>query len=559
MSTETKKNANKEEKKSLSLVFRKIIWTIQKYFLTLTSMFRTNIRDYGMFIALTVIFVIFGMMTGWIFLMPINFTNLLNQTAYVTVLAVGMTLVIVTRQIDLSVGYIGAFLGAFLVVSVENRGIPVIPAVLLALLITIGVGFIKGYFVAKVKVPAFVVTLAGMFIFKGFLMLETDNRTIPTTNNFFQWIGVGYLPKIEVGGFDLITIGIGLVLLALLVVSGILTRQKHKKLGIPNEKIELFLTKLLFMGGVLFYLIYTFASYKGISALLLITIVVVIIYHLMTTKTTLGRRIYAVGGNPDAAELSGISVEKILIFVFISMGIMALISGLMYVSRLQNASPNHGPFWELYAIAAAAIGGSSFNGGVGKVVNAVVGSIVIMSLKNGMALAGVDANIEPIILGSVLLLAVVFDIYTRNVRPVDLVGIHYAKIQFASEYNEKRLVYNARKAELKVVLAEHRVLEKELILAKNDFIKTLKQLKEEEKENLISEKAMLEKSKKAQLDFDKISATINSKINEHNKVLLEREYAVSNALGHFNKVRDKIHTSKEEDFENPNKLLFNEN
>jgi ABC-type uncharacterized transport system permease subunit len=208
----------------------------------------------------------------------------------------------------------------------------------------------------------------------------------------------------------------------------------------------------------------------------------------MTTRTTLGRRIYAVGGNPDAAELSGISVERIFIIVFISMGILALISGVMYVSRLQNTSPNHGPFWELYAIAAAFIGGTSAAGGSGKIVNAVIGSVVIMSLKNGMALAGVDANIEPIILGSVLLLAVVFDIFTRNVRPIDYVGIHIARRVYQDEYIEALDALNQAK-------------------------------------NALNE----------------------AKVADDGNVI-EFEYALTNAQGNFNKIRDRIRVAKEEDF-----------
>jgi ABC-type xylose transport system permease subunit len=270
--------------------------------------------------------------------------------------------------------------------------------------------------------------------------------------------------------------------------SGFRNRAKNKQLGIPNEKIELFVTKMLIMLAVIAYLAWTFASFRGISYLLLITVVVVAIYHFMTTKTTLGRRIYAVGGNPDAAELSGISVERILIIVFISMGILALISGVMYASRLQNTSPNHGPFWELYAIAAAFIGGTSAGGGIGKVVNAVIGSVVIMSLKNGMALAGVDANIEPIILGSVLLLAVIFDIFTRNVRPIDLVGIHYAK--------------KAHKDELALLQQNFRIAKAELSEAK--------------------------------------------KLNKED--LIEYEYKFTNAQGALNKLKDSIRVAKEEDF-----------
>ncbi|MBI9102049.1 MAG: sugar ABC transporter permease [Spirochaetales bacterium] len=469
-------------------IFGKIGWSIYKYFLTLISLFRTNIRDYGMFIALVVIFIVFGFMTNWIFLGPFNFTNLLNQTAYVAVLAVGMTLVIVTRQIDLSVGFIGAFLGAYVVVAVETGGQTVTAALLGALAITVIVGIVKGFFIAKIKVPSFVVTLAGMFIFKGLLMYKTGNRTISTTNDFFIKVGTGYLPTIEIGEYDLVTLIFGGFIMFAVLTTGILKRNKNRKLNIPSEKSEVFITKLLIMTAVIGYLTYVFSSNKGISYLLLITVAVVAIYHFMTTQTTLGRRIYAVGGNPDAAELSGISVERVIIIVFISMGILAMFSGVMYVSRLENASPKHGPFWELYAIAAAFIGGTSASGGVGKVVNAVVGAIVIMSLKNGMALAGIDANIEPIILGGVLLLAVVFDIYTRNVNPVDLVGIHHAKKLYKEEYALDKSNFAQAKAELKAARKE----------ARADLI-----------------------------DF---------------------EYKYTNAQGAYNKIRDKIRSSVEADF-----------
>ena len=399
-----------------------------------------------------------------------------------------MTLVIVTRQIDLSVGFIGAFLGAYVVVAVETGGQSVIVALLGALAITVVVGIIKGYFIAKIKVPSFVVTLAGMFIFKGFLMIQTGNRTISTTNDFFIKVGTGYLPTFEIGEYDLVSLIVGGVILIVALFTGILRRNKNRKLNIPSEKMELFVTKLLILTFVIGYLTYVFSANKGISYLLLITVAVVAIYFFVTTQTTLGRRIYAVGGSPEAAELSGINVEGILIIVFVSMGILAMFSGVMYVSRLENASPKHGPFWELYAIAAAFIGGASASGGVGKVVNGVIGAIVMMSLKNGMALAGIDANIEPIILGGVLLLAVVFDIYTRNVNPVDLVGIHYAKKQYKDE----------------------------LAADKRNFIKARAELKVAKKENRSD--------------------------------LIDFEYNYTNALGAYNKIKDKIRGSVEADF-----------
>lgn len=462
---------------------------VLKYFLTLLSMFRTNIRDFGMYIALGVIFLIFAIMTNGVFLGPINFTNLLNQTAYVSVLAVGMTLVIVTRQIDLSVGFLGAFLGAYVVVSVENNGYPVILALLAALVITVIVGFIKGYFIAHIRVPSFVVTLAGMFIFKGFLMIKTNNRTVPTSDEFFNKIGIGYLTKTTIGKLDLLTFGVGIFLVLLVLVSGYIKRHKNKNLGIPVERIEIFFTKLVFLSALIFLISYNLASFRGISYQLMITVVVVAVYYFLTTQTVLGRRIYAVGGNPEASELSGINVKKTIIIVFISMGILSLISGVMYASYVQNTSPNHGPFWELYAIAAAYIGGTSASGGVGKVVNAVVGSIVMMSLKNGMALAGVNSNIEPIVLGSVLLLAVVFDIYTRNVRAVDLVGVHYARRQYKDDY--------------KTALNQFRHTKKALSLA----------------------------------------------MKKNSDEVIGLEYAFTNAQANYNRIKDHIRNSKELDFQ----------
>jgi len=461
---------------------------ILKYVLTLISLFRSNIRDYGMYIALAVIFITFQVMTQGVFLGPINFTNLLNQTAYVAVLAVGMTLVIVTRQIDLSVGYLGAFLGAYVVVAVENQNWPVVIALLVGLLITIAVGFIKGFLIAKIKVPSFVVTLAGMFIFKGFLMNRTNNRTISTSNEFFNKLGIGYLTDNIVGQLNLLTFSIGVVVILFILIFSIQKRIKNTKLNIPVEIPEVFLTKLVFLIVMVLFIAYNLAIYRGISWLLMITVAVVVIYHIFTTQTVLGRRIYAVGGNPEAAELSGINVKAIIIIVFISMGILSLISGVMYASYVQNTSPNHGPFWELYAIAAAYIGGTSANGGVGKVVNAVIGSVVMMSLKNGMALSGVNANIEPIVLGTVLLLAVIFDIYTRNVRTIDLVGVYYANKHHHQELMEAKGNY----AQAKTALSN----------AKKD-----------------------------------------------GKNTLEYEYAVTSAQGIYNRVKEKIRNAKHEDFQ----------
>ncbi len=443
------------------------------YFLDLLSLFKSNIRDYGMYIALGVIFLAFYYQTGGLFLTPYNFSNLLDQSAYVAVLAVGMTLVIVTRQIDLSVGFLGAYLGATVVVMVENGGSSIGFAILIATLITLAVGAIKGLLVAKVRVPSFVVTLAGMFIFKGLLMIRTENRTVATSHRFFTTIGTGYLPTRFIGEgtmrLDLYTLLLGGVIILALWVFQIAKRQKNKSLGIQDSPLSIFITKLLFLSFIVVFLTRTLAANKGISFLVLITVVIVLLYYFVTTKTVLGRRIYAVGGNPEAAKLSGISVEGILIFVFMSMGILSMISGVMYVSMLSTASPNYGPFWELYAIAAAYIGGTSAAGGVGKVVNSFIGAIVIMSLKNGMAQAGMSSNYEQIVLGGVLLLAVIFDIYTRNVKPVDLVALLTARRECREDLHKARLEWREAQEALKeakmgsdegkIVSAERRLTE----------------------------------------------------------------------------------------------------
>lgn len=439
---------------------------VQRYLLNLVSILRSNIRDYGMYIALLVIFLVFTIMTGGTFLGAVNFTNLLNQTAYVAVLAVGMTLILVTRQIDLSVGYLGAFMGAFVVVAVEQQGQNVVLALLIGLVVALAIGFAKGFLVSKVKVPAYVVTLGSMFIFKGMLMTKTNNRTIPIVNDFLRKIGVGYLSTYKVGNFNLSAIILGVITILLILISGILRRVKENRLEIKSEDLSIYITKQVVLIGITGFIFYNLASYRGISYLLLITFVVTAIYYFLTTKTVIGRRIYAVGGNPEAAELSGISVKKTIMFVFLSMGVLSLIAGVMYVSNVQNSSPQHGLSWELYAIAACYIGGTSTQGGVGKVVNSVIGAIVIMSLRNGMALAGVSSNIEPIVTGSVLVLAVIFDIYTRNSKAIDLVGVHFAKQEFKDDYMQIKFDY---KQALMNVREARKVESEDLIHFENEF------------------------------------------------------------------------------------------
>ncbi|MFP4478831.1 MAG: ABC transporter permease subunit [Candidatus Izemoplasmatales bacterium] len=516
---------------------------VLRYFYVIISMFRTNIRDYGMFIALIVIFILFAISTNGVFLRPRNFSNLLDQTAYVAVLAIGMTLVIVTRQIDLSVGFLSAFLGAYVIVAVQVLGQNLFFAIGVALLITLIVGIIKGYLIANVKVPSFVVTLAGMFIFKGFLMIRTDNTTITTTHPFFQAIGKGYLLRnFTVGGYNILALIIGALLIFLMIFTSIMRRRKNRQLGVQNEETQIYLTKQFLTVLVLAILTRNLAAFNGISYLFLITLFVLVIYFIFTTKSTLGRRIYAVGGNPEAAELSGIKVSTTLIIVFVSMGILALFAGLMYATKVQNTSPQHGVSWELYAIAATFIGGASAGGGVGKVINSVVGAIVIMSIPNGLALTpGSNANIEPIILGSILLLAVIFDIYTRNVRPVDLVGMYYAKQVHGEELSQAREELLTAKAEL----YDAKVAIKELDKAKAKLEAMEAALKDAES------KGDVEKLQDAKNKFEAAQAELREAENETKDIkMIDYEYALTNAQTRISKIKNIIRIAEEEEFVN---------
>ncbi len=379
---------------------------------------KQNVRDYGMFIALFAIITFFSVATDGAFIQARNISNLLNQTGYIAVLAIGVTLVIIIRHTDLSIGYIAGFMGAIIALMLKNE-ISLIVAIPVALVIGIIIGLFNGFLVAKLEVPAFVATLAGMLIFKGCLLLATQaTGSIIVTNEVFNAIGNGFIPNfidVQVGNItNFTTIIVGVVVIALFIVNEIKVRNEKMKYNFKVLSNGLFAAKLVFVSGMVGILVYALSTYNGISWTVVVVAVIAAIYHFITTKTALGRYIYAVGGNPEAARLSGISVEKITLTVYGSMGMLAVVAGILYTSRLQSATPSAGQMFELDAIAAAFVGGVSSAGGVGKVTNSVLGAVVMASLINGMDLMGVDISYQYIIKGAVLVAAVVFDITTRN-------------------------------------------------------------------------------------------------------------------------------------------------
>ncbi len=387
----------------------------------LKSELRKHIRDYGMYIALFVIFIIFGIMTNGVFLSPRNISNLLNQTGYLAVLAIGVTLVIVIRHIDLSIGFLSGFLGAVAAILMVFANVPVIIVVPAVMLLGILAGLITAYPVAKLGIPAFVASLAGWLIYRGALLLSTlKTGTIIIPNKTFNALGNGYIPDIFASetllpGVHKLTLVCGLAAIAAFITVRTKARKMKVIYGFEVISRPLYILQMAFFAILIAAVTWVLAGYNGLSWTLVIVLLVVAIYGFITKKTVLGRHIYAVGGNPEAAELSGINVERITFIVFGSMGMLSGLSGMLFASRLQSATTTAGTLFELDAIAAAYIGGVSAAGGVGSVVSSLIGAIVYTSLTSGMNLMGIDISSQYIVRGVVLALAVIFDVTTRRI------------------------------------------------------------------------------------------------------------------------------------------------
>ncbi len=386
------------------------------------KLMRQNIRDYAMYIALVFIMGIFAVMTQGVFISSRNISNLLNQTGYIAVLAVGMTLVIVIRHFDMSVGFLSGFLGAIAAIAMVGWGFPSWLAILLVLVLGIIAGLITAFPIARLGIPAFVATLAGWLIYRGALLLVTlRTGTIIIPDKFFDAIGNGYIPDILptdalIPGMHKLTLLLGLIAAVWFIARAVIDRRNKKAYDFEVLSMDLFVVKMVFMTVVIGAITWVLAGYNGLSWTVVILIVIVLVYDFIMNQTVLGRRIYAVGGNPEAAELSGISVKKITFLVFGSMGLLTGVCGVLFASRLQSATTTGGTLFELDAIASAYIGGVSAAGGVGKVTGAIIGALVYMTLMNGMNLLGTDISLQYIIRGAVLAAAVIFDVTTSKAK-----------------------------------------------------------------------------------------------------------------------------------------------
>jgi putative multiple sugar transport system permease protein len=388
-------------------------------FAEMRHLLRQNIRNYAMYIALFIIFILFYILTDTTFLSARNITNLVNQTGYVAVMAVGMTIVLIIQQIDLSVGYAAGFFGACAAILMAS-GVPVGLAIFLVLLFGVIAGAIQGLIIGKLGVPAFVTTLAFLFIFRGLLSMVTEGSgTVVVTNEFFNNISNGFLPELfYIQGRHGLTLAVFTLVMALIIVLQIRKRQEMRRYQFPLISTSLMgigLGLLLLLLGLLSV---SLSGYNGLSWSILLVAVITLIYDFVLKKTKLGRYIYGVGGNREAATLAGINVRNTVIFAFASMGMMSALGGILYTSRLRSATPTAGAGFELDVIASCFIGGVSTTGGIGKVVNSVIGAFVITSLTNGLNLMGVGISYQYIVKGIIFITAVAFDVRSQGRKAI---------------------------------------------------------------------------------------------------------------------------------------------
>lgn len=369
----------------------------------------------GIFIALVAVVVLFSILTNGILLRPQNISNLVVQNGYILVLAIGMVMVIIAGHIDLSVGSVAAFVGACSGVFAVQWGLPWWLAVILSLGIGALVGVWQGFWVAFVGIPAFIVTLAGMLIFRGLALVVLGNANIGSFPAEYRALGNGFLSDVF-GEFEIdpLTLGVGALAIVILIVQQVRTRRGRQKYGQDVEPMAWFITKLVLVSAAIGFFAYSLASYKGIPVTLIILAVLVLVYGIVMNRTVFGRHIYAIGGNRHAAELSGVKTRRVDFWLFVNMGVLAALAGLIFTARLNLAGPKAGDGFELEAISAAFIGGAAVQGGVGTIGGAIIGGLIIGVLNNGMSILGIGIEWQQAVKGLVLLLAVAFDVYNKR-------------------------------------------------------------------------------------------------------------------------------------------------
>ncbi|PFG34155.1 multiple monosaccharide ABC transporter permease [Sanguibacter antarcticus] len=381
----------------------------------LRALVTRNLRQSGIYVAFVAIVALFAVLTDGVLLSPGNLTNIVLQYSYILILALGMLLVIIAGHIDLSVGSVVALTGAVSAVLVIQKGMPWGVGVAAAIGVGLLVGAWHGFWVAFVGIPAFIVTLAGMLLFRGLTLQVLGNISLSPFPAEYQKTASGFINGLLGGpGYDTFTLviaAVGVVGYGYSAVRGRLARIAYQQ---AVESMPLFVVKLAAIATVVMAFAWQLANNRGLPIVLIILGVLIMTYALITKQTVFGRHIYAIGGNLSAAQLSGVKVRWVNFWIFVNMGMLSGVAGVVYSARSNGAQPSAGNMFELDAIAACFIGGAAVTGGVGTVVGAMVGGLIMAVMSNGMQLLGIDQSIQQVVKGLVLLLAVAFDVYNKR-------------------------------------------------------------------------------------------------------------------------------------------------
>ncbi|WP_193791269.1 multiple monosaccharide ABC transporter permease [Streptomyces sp. CB03238] len=376
---------------------------------------RGNMRQYGMLIALAFIVVLFQIWTDGTLLLPNNVSNLIQQNGYILILAMGMMIVIIAGHIDLSVGSVVAFVGAMSAVMMVKHDMPWVLALVLSLLIGAVAGAWQGFFIAYVGIPSFIVTLAGMLLFRGLTQIVLEGQSIAPFPEGFQNIAKGFIP--EMGPYTQYhnpTLFLGLVAVVFLLLREWRDRRRQVAYELDVLPAGIWALKCVAITAAVVAFTLTLASFHGVPVVMLIMCALLIGLGYVMRNAVIGRHVYALGGNKAAAKLSGVKDKRVTFLVFVNMGVLAALAGCVYAARLNAGTPQAGLNFELEAIAAAFIGGASMSGGVGTVMGAVIGGLVLGVLNNGMSLVGIGTDYQQVIKGLVLLAAVGFDVWNKR-------------------------------------------------------------------------------------------------------------------------------------------------
>ncbi len=378
-----------------------------------------HLRENGMLMALVAIVLFFTIVVRVVldvdFLSAQNITNLFLQNSYVIIMALGMLLVIVAGHIDLSVGSVVGFTGAVAAVLTVNLDWPVWAVIPACLIVGFLIGAAQGYWIAYWRIPSFIVTLAGMLVFRGLTLWLLNGQNIGPFPKSFQSLSTGFIPDLFGVGKPNVTALVVVALAAAAVIwIGWRARNRDAAFGMTPEPMTIFITRNVVVAAALMFVGYKLATFRGLPNVVIVLSILTVLYAFFTENTTTGRRIYALGGNEKAAKLSGIKTDRLVFLTFCNMGVLAALAGMIVAARLNSSTPKAGGGFELDVIAAVFIGGASMSGGVGKIIGVVVGALIMGVMNNGMSILGIGIDYQQVIKGMVLLAAVIFDVYNKN-------------------------------------------------------------------------------------------------------------------------------------------------